>query len=377
MASDRAFDAVVVGAGIAGAAVAERLAARGLRRVAVLEKERTYCTGSSARSAGGVRQQFFEEAKIRAAMYSMAHFETFREEYGIDPVLRRNGYLVLAGDEKSAARLRESVALQNALGLDSRFLSPDTIDAVVPGLHAGGVAGAVFSPLDGYLDPHALVQGYVKAFRGRGGVLLTECAVRGFLLDGERVTGVMTAGGPVHAGAVVVAAGPFAGPLLRLAGVDLPLKPCRRQIFSTGPVDGIGADWPLVIDSDRFYFRPETGGVIMSLAEVEEWEPPANGNDVPLSRDGLPELARRATERCPVLAEARVSGGWAGLRTLTPDAMPVLGAVPSRPGLFVAAGFSGHGITLSRYAAEVVSAAVAGETAACGGAPAFAPARFL
>jgi len=159
--------------------------------------------------------------------------------------------------------------------------------------------------------------------------------------------------------------------------VNLPLRPCRRQIFSTGPVDGVGADWPLVLDSDRFYFRPETGGVIMSLAEVEEWDPPADGNDVPLDRGNLPELARRATERCPILKDARVSGGWAGLRTLTPDTLPVVGAIPSRPGLFVAAGFSGHGISLSRFAAEVVSAAVTGEEPSCGDASAFAPDRFL
>jgi sarcosine oxidase subunit beta len=114
----------------------------------------------------------------------------------------------------------------------------------------------------------------------------------------------------------------------------------------------------------------------MSLAEVEEMDPPDDGNEIPLCRDNLAELARRATRRCPILDRAEVRSGWAGLRTLTPDERPVLGAVTGRDGLFVAAGFSGYGVTLSPFVGEALAAAVAGEEPLCGDVSAFAPERF-
>ena len=378
MTENDLFDVIVVGAGIVGAAIAERLMDGPFKRGLLIEKEATWCTGTSARSAGGIRLQFGREAKIRAALHASHHFESFSEKYGIDPDLKRHGYLILSSNRSSRDRLREAVALQNRLGLPSRFLSPDEVLDVVPALETGDLLGATFSLSDGYLDPHALVQGFIRRFLDGGGILKTSSPVLDFVMIRDRVTGVRTAGGVLHADAVVVAAGPFAGPLLVRAGVNLPLRPCRRQIFFTGPVAGVDAQWPLVLDLDNsFYFRPETGGVIMSLAEEEEMEPPASGNDIALKRHNLDELARRATMRCPILESAEVRGGWAGLRTLTPDQFPLLGPIPSLSGLFVAAGFSGHGVTLSPFAASVLTADLTGGEGPLGDLSAFRPARFL
>ena len=144
--------------------------------------------------------------------------------------------------------------------------------------------------------------------------------------------------------------------LLEKAGIRLPLRTCRRQIFVTGPVEGVPNHWPLVLDLDApFYFRPEGDGLIMSLAEVEDMPPPKEGNEIPLSRGNLPELAGRASHRCPLLSNAEILSGWAGLRTLTPDERPLLGPVLDREGLLVAAGFSGHGITLAPFTAEFLA----------------------
>jgi len=378
MTENDLFDAIVVGAGIVGSAIAERLIDGPFDRVLLIEKEATWCTGTSARSAGGIRLQFGREAKIRAALHASHHFESFAEKYGIDPDLKKHGYLILSCNRSSHDRLREAVALQNRLGLRSRFLSPGEVLDVVPALDVGDLLGAAFSLSDGYLDPHALVQGFVRRFLDGGGILKTSSPVLDFVRTGERVTGVRTASGLLRAGAVVVAAGPFAGPLLARAGIDLPLRPCRRQIFFTGAVDGVDERWPLVLDLDNsFYFRPETGGVIMSLAEEEEMEPPASGNDIALKRDNLDTLAQRASKRCPILELAEVRGGWAGLRTLTPDQFPLLGPIPSHPGLFVAAGFSGHGVTLSPFAASVLTADLTGGEGPLDDLSPFRPARFL
>jgi len=373
-----AFDVIVVGAGIAGAAIGERLARGGLGRVVILEKESSYCTGSSARSAGGIRQQFGDEAKIRAAMYSMASFERFGELYGEDPFFKKNGYLVLSRDAGTAAQQRREAELHRRLGLETYFLEPGQVNDVVPCLSGEGLAGAVYSPDDGFLDPPTVVRGFINSFKRSGGVLRTDTRVEELAVSGGRVEGVVTNHGPVPGRNVIVAAGPHAGPLLERMGVTLPLQSFRRQIFSSAPCEKVEPGWPLVLDPGRsFYFRPESGGVIMSLAEVEPFDPPDDGNEIPLSRDRVPELARTAMEVCPLLAETAINSGWAGLRTLTPDERPVLGPVSVPEGLFVAAGFSGHGITLSFFAAELLAAAVTGMPCRVMDPTPFSPLRFL
>ncbi len=163
----------------------------------------------------------------------------------------------------------------------------------------------------------------------------------GFKGNGHRITGVDTSRGPVRADFTVIAAGPHGGEVARMADLTLPLKPCRRQIFCTHPFD-FQPDLPLVIDLDHpFYFRPEGGGVILSAAEVEE----TRDFNLELSETGLPDLVERAVHRCPSLLTATISRGWAGIRTLTPDGLAILGDAPERPGLLLAVGMSGHGIT--------------------------------
>jgi glycine/D-amino acid oxidase-like deaminating enzyme len=123
----------------------------------------------------------------------------------------------------------------------------------------------------------------------------------------------------------------------------------------------VKSSWPLILDEEApFYFRPEGDGVIMSLAEVEEMTPPDRGNEIPLSRRNLPDLAERATHRCSLLSEAEIRSGWAGLRTLTPDGRPLLGHHPLVKGLYIATGFSGHGITLSPFTSEYITREVLG-----------------
>jgi sarcosine oxidase subunit beta len=371
-------DVLVVGAGIAGAAVAERLGATGLGEVLLIEKETMPATGSTSRSAGGIRQQFGDPAKIRAAMFGFEQFDSFDERYGVDVEFKKHGYLILHSTEEGAQKLEAAVELQKRFGLETRILGPDGIKAMIPPLHTGDLIAASFNGTDGYLDPHAVVQGFLKAFQNGGGTLKYGIRVEALLKEKGRIRGVATPEGEIHAGLVVLTCGPQTGILLEAEGIRLPLHPCRRQIFVTGPVPGVESHWPLILDVDApFYFRPEGDGLIMSLAEVEEMRPPESGNEIPLSRAQLPELARRASYRCPLLAEGAIRSGWAGLRTLTPDERPVLGSVPGKENLFLAAGFSGHGITLAPFAAEFLSREILGRPFEAAQREPFLPSRFL
>lgn len=347
------YDAVVVGAGIVGAALGDHLTASGLGKVIIIEKESMAGTGSTGRSAGGIRQQFGDEAKIRAARFGFSRFESFQDGYGVDPCFRKHGYLILRTDGAGAEGLKGDVAVQRRLGLPTRYLEPAEIVGAFPLLNGEDLAGASFNATDGYLDFHAVMEGFLRAFRDRGGRTVFDLKAEGFLVERGQVLGVTHRRGTLLAGATFLAPGPQVPALLEPQGIRLPIRTCRRQIFSTGPTAAVPRDWPLVLDVDGpFYFRPEGDGVIMSLAEVEEMAPPEDGNEIPLSRRGLPELARRASHRCPVLGDAEIRSGWAGLRSITPDERPVLGPVPGLERLFVAAGFSGHGITLAPFAAE-------------------------
>lgn len=350
------FDVVIIGAGIAGLAAGEALASRGRGRVLLLEKEPMPATGSTGRSAGGIRQQFGDAAKVRAARFGYEAYQGFKERFGVDPCFMKHGYLLLRTGAEGALALEKEVALQNQLGLDTQLLDAGQVAGMIPELFTGDIAAASFNGTDGYLDPHAVVQGFQAGFRRAGGEIRCSERVEGLIIEKGCVKGVAVDGVKIHAGLTVAAAGPQSERFLAPAGIRLPLKTCRRQIFSTGPAKGLRTDWPLIIDIDApFYFRPEGDGVIMSLAEVEEMAPPDEGNEIPLARDHLDELARSASHRCPLLEEVRITSGWAGLRTITPDERPVLGPVNGLEGLLVAAGFSGHGITMAPFIGEFIA----------------------
>jgi sarcosine oxidase subunit beta len=332
---------VIVGGGVIGLSVAHHLARRGETDVLLLEREPMPGSGSSAASAGGIRQQFAEAHNVLYAMEGARQIRSLLADTGFDPVFREHGYLLLARTPERLAELTRNAEMQRGLGLAVEILPPDGIAERYPVLTTEDLAGAAFCGTDGYMEPHALLTGFERAARGAGVRIETGVRVTGLLRDGAAVTGVRTDRGEVRAEFVVNAAGPRGGEIAAMAGLDLPLTPCRRQIFSTRPID-VPKDLPLVLDlDDPFYFRPEAGGVILSAAEVEE----TRSFDLSVNETGLEALVERAIHRCPMLADATIARGWAGLRTLTPDGSAILGDAPGVPGLLLAVGMSGHGIT--------------------------------
>jgi glycine/D-amino acid oxidase-like deaminating enzyme len=340
----KAAPCVVVGGGIAGVALAAHLARLGMEGVVLLERESGLGEGATSRSAGGIRQQFADPDLVRAARATAALLRTFEAETGVDPEFRAHGYLLVATEEARAGRLRAEAAAQRAAGLAVEHLDAGGVARLFPCLSVGDVAGANFCPTDGYLSPHGLVEGYRALARRHGAVVVLSREAVTLEVRGGRVRGVRTAAGTVEAPLVAVAAGSDAGPLLAAAGVRVPLRPTMRRLWFTHPLPGLPRDLPLVLDLDRpFYFRPESGGALLSLAEVEE----GGRAEAPSPGDGsLPDrLAERALNRCPLLGDARILRAWWGFRTLTPDDLPVLGEAPEVPGLWLAVGFGGHGIT--------------------------------
>jgi glycine/D-amino acid oxidase-like deaminating enzyme len=349
----RTASVVVVGGGVVGCSIAYHLARRGQRDVVVLERE-AVGSGTTSKAAGGIRSQFPTETEIRFSLEAIGVFERFREEFGVDIGYRRIGYLFLVSDPDDLAGYRERMALQRRLGVDVREIAPTEAKAIVPALRVDDLIAAVWGPTDGMAGPAEVTSGFARRARELGARLVEGVEVTAIAVEGGRVRGVTTPLGPVAAPIVINAAGPAAARVGRLAGVTVPVQPRRRHIFYTEPFPEIPGPVPLTTDrASGFYFRKEMEQLLLSPGDVEDI-----GEDftVPVDRARIDETVEKALHRIPIVEKARIAGGWAGLRPLTPDDHAIIGPAPGVEGFFLAVGFGGHGFQHSpatgRYVAE-------------------------
>ncbi len=307
----------------------------------ILEKAATEVTGSTARSAAGVRHQFASEVNVRLSIYSIERLKRFREEIGGDSGLKQIGYLLLVSDEHIWRHYRESVAMQNSLGVASRILSIDEIRGIIPFANLDGVLGATFCPDDGHCDPHGVATGYLAAALRNGVKLKRATPAIGFVMKCGRVIGVRTPDEIIPCETVVNAAGSWAGRVSALAGLKVPVEPYRRCIYMTVPV--AMREFPFVIDtSSGFYMRPEGEKLLIGVTNENE---PA-GENLSVDWEWLETVLERGSGRFPFLATTGIvrRNCWAGLYENTPDHNPILGRNPELAGWIDACGFSGHGV---------------------------------
>jgi sarcosine oxidase subunit beta len=337
----RSADVVIIGGGIMGASTAYHIAKRGCRNVVVLESGEMFGAGSTGLNAGGVRYQFSTAVNIELSKLSIGMMERFAEEMGQEVALRRCGYLFLLDSADDMRRFRANVELQNRHGVPSEVLSADSIASLVPEVDLAGVIGGTWCPRDGLVDPHGLLQGYVTCARKLGVTLETRAPATAIEVGDGHVHRVVTPNGAIDAPAVVIAAGPWSGQVASLAGLELPIQPIRRQIAVTNPIPGLRTDFPFVIDFSRaLYFHREGAGILTGMSNRDE--PP--GFDTTVDEDWRLTHIENAVTRLPMLAETELLAEWAGLYEVTPDDQPILGRLPHADGLFVVAGFSGHGL---------------------------------
>jgi sarcosine oxidase subunit beta len=334
-------DVVIIGGGIMGVSTAYHLAKRGCRNVVVLESGEMFGLGSTGLNAGGVRYQFSTAVNIELSKLSIGMMERFADETGQEVALRRCGYLFLLDTNDDMRRFEANVALQNQHGVPSRVLSPDAIHELVPEVDLTGIIGATWCPRDGLVDPHGLLQGYISCARHLGVKLETRSAATGIEVSGGRLHRVVTPSDEFETHAVVIAAGPWSAQVGALAGADVPIQPIRRQIAVTNPIPHLRSDFPFVIDFTRaLYFHREGAGILTGMSNRAE----APGFDTTVDESWRLTHLENAVARLPMLEEAELLAEWAGLYEVTPDDQPILGRLPHADGLFICAGFSGHGL---------------------------------
>jgi sarcosine oxidase subunit beta len=352
-------DVLVIGAGVAGCAVAYELAASG-GRVIVAERG-AVCSGSSALNAGGIRQQFSQETSIRAGMETVRRIATFERDFGVDPAFRQAGYLFLHGGGEHQGALRRAVGVQNACGVPTQLVGPDGVAQLLPGINVSDLGGGAYNPTDGYADPSAVVAGFARGARDRGAVILEQSPVTAMEVRGTRVAAVVAGSRRIAPGVVVNAAGAWAPGVAALYGSSLPITARRSDIFVLDRTPAPGGFLPLTIDLvTGHYLHSEGAGLVAGLAESFEADDPPP--EVGVDWNVLPTLVERLVHRLPVLEAARVTHGWAGFIEATPDDNPVVGWT-HLDNLYTVAGFSGHGMCLAPGLAPQVALELQGRGA--------------
>jgi sarcosine dehydrogenase len=354
--------AVVVGGGIWGCSIAYHLARAGLRDVVVLERHEL-ASGNTPQAAGLVGQLRSSELMVRSIRHVVDRLEHWAAEHGEESGFRQVGSLKLALTDGRVRELEEHVRNARSWGLDVELLTPKAAQTRVPFLETSGVKAAAWIPGDGYVEPYTLAMTIARAARRLGVVFETGRPVSAIRLDRGAVRGVDTPTGPVDTPRVVVAAGPWIERVASAVGLAVDTVPLRHQHWTTAPMATVPANLPVVrVPDASVYIRPEVGGLMLGGFEAH---PKAfSMNELPLTFEiehtekdlgVLEELAGGLTRAFPALDGAPVLKGCAGLPTFTPDGNYLVGAVPTIPGLWVAAGCNAVGIAGSLLIGEWMS----------------------
>jgi sarcosine oxidase subunit beta len=344
---------IIVGGGVIGMSIAFHLGERGYRDVIVVERGLPG-EGTTAYGTGGIRHQFSSRVNVQLVQRSLPFWRAFQEKTGMPMNFRQHGYLFLVSDADTLRVFERNAALQRSLGVDVHLLDPRQAADVFPGIRSEDLLGATYSPADGSGSPADAVAGYVHGARRGGAEIRQRTEFLGLLTDGDgAVRGVRTGAGPIEAELVVLAAGPQARVVGGLCGVDIPVFPHSRQAFATAPLPMLRAGLPLTVDmGSGAYVHPEAAGTAIVGGNDRSV---ASSDRAVVDWSRVESLATALSHRFPALEGLEIVRGWAGLREMTPDDHAIVGPVKEIPGLWVAAGFSGHGFMQSPAVGEALA----------------------
>jgi len=347
-------DAIILGAGIAGASAAYELATT--HRVLLLEREAQPGLHATGRSAA-IFSEIYGNAVVRGLSRASRKF-LFSPPAGFAdaPLVNPRGTLFLAPPDQ----VRTLRAMRDEADVAAGTEPIGVADAIkrVPILRRDRVAEALFEPGASDIDTNGLHQAFLRGFKARGGRLL--CDVRIEALDRKGKTWRASTGDTIYEAPVVVnAAGAWADEVATLAGVArLSIEPKRRTVvLLDAPAAHDIRAWPLTIDADEtFYFKPDAGRILLTPADET---PSAPCDAQPDEMDVA--LAIDRFENMTTMSVRRVAHKWAGLRSFAPDRTPVVGFDPSAPGFFWLAGQGGYGMQTSSALARTAAALIRGE----------------
>ncbi len=342
-------DAVIIGGGAVGTSTLYHLTRLGMSDVVLVEKG-NLASGSTGDSAAIVRQHYSNEVSIRLVKRSIEILLSLPEATGVD-VFTQSGWCFLVPPEAEDSFVENMAQLQR-LGVRTWEIPiEEAVQDHLPGLNPEGIGRVAYEPDGGFADPHLLCQGFADSARAAGAAVYPNSPVTGITTSGDRVTGVQTPKGNIASPIVVNAAGPWAAPIGRMAGLDLPLEISREQEIMLQVPSGASAPQRAVSNMvERIYFRPtkQQETVLIGVGHPKENEPVSPDDyDRRADTDFIEDAGGRLAHRMPHLADAEVIASWAGLYTITPDWSMIVDRAPGIDGMFLAVGGSGHSFKLA------------------------------
>jgi glycine oxidase len=365
----------IVGGGVIGLAIGWRLAQAG-RKVEIFERGAAGHGASWAAAgmlAAGSEVEPGEGALFGLLKHSQALWPGFAAELaeasGIDVELKTEGTISVALSQDDLGRLRQTYALQQKLGVDSRWLSRAEALEHEPCLNPR-LAGALLVPGDHQVENRILVAALKTAFGRAGGVLHEETGDVSVRTSRNHAVGVTAGGVEYPAETVIVAAGAWTPDVAGLPAADSPpVRPVKGQMLAL-QMDPTAPILAHVLWTPKAYLVPRRDGRLLIGATTEE-----RGFDTTLTAGGMLSLLESAWRALPGIEELPIVENWAGLRPGSRDDAPILGTTGTE-GLILATGHHRNGILLTPATADAIATLVlTGETdAAIAG---FRLARFV
>lgn len=356
-------DVLIVGGGIMGVNIALNLTRQGITDVLLLEKSHL-AAGSSGKSGAILREHYSRETTIRMARWGRQFYSEVQDRYGRDIGYVSPGMLFVA-NESARESLERNVALQQSLGVTTEVVDAAGLRELEPRGHFEDDALGAWEPEAAFVNPVRTVYALGREARERGVDVRTGSGVSEVIAEGGSVEGVEThRGDRIDAGVVINAAGPWAHSLLDDLDLDYPLQAIRPEQAYFEPPGDFGE--PTAIHADLYtgiYWKPEPAGwtrVGKLSTEDDDEVPDPDDYDEGVSQAFLDFTRQALSQRIPAFDRAISWGGCGALYTITPDAHPLVGAVPEVDGLLLVSGFSGHGFKLAPAIGAGVAALVAG-----------------
>ena len=344
-------EVVIVGAGIAGLALARELATRGVRDVVIVD--RGYPGGgATGRNVARIRAMQLTEELTHVALACQAKYERMGQELGFNVLFYRLGYAWVLYEAAEVERMRAIVEMHHRIGVQSRFLSPDDTLRRLPVLRGGEpVAGAVLHD-DAIVHHDAVVWAHLEHLARAKVRVVPHTRVRRIVRDRVGVRAVDIDRGRITARTVVNATDGWSTELNEMAGVSAPNRPLRREVLVTAPLRRtIEAAVTFYRPTEGWFNQTLRGEVVMGVVDPDE---PAGVNQRS-SWDFLRRTATLMTRKAPALADVAVIRQWAGMYDVSPDHQPLVGPTAQLDGWWQANGWSGRGMLLAPYLCELLA----------------------
>jgi 4-methylaminobutanoate oxidase (formaldehyde-forming) len=342
---------VVIGGGIIGCSTAYHLARDHKADVILLEQGKL-TSGSTWHAAGLVGQLRSSASITQMLKRSVELYRTLEAETGLATGWKMTGCLRLATTEDRWTEFKRLATTARSFGMEMELISPAEVKRMWPLMETSDLIGGSWLPTDGQASPSDITQSLAKGARMYGAKIFEGVRVTGFVMDGKRISTVLTTDGPVACETVVNCGGQWAREIGAMAGINVPLQPVKHQYIITEKIAGLSPDVPTIRDPDRrTYFKEEVGGLVMGGYEPDPiaW----TTGDIPrpfefqLFDDDWEHFEQHLTAaiaRVPPLETTGVRQMINGPESFTPDGNFILGAASECTNMYVGAGFNAFGI---------------------------------